>query len=134
MSGKDYKFYVSSDGTSTGVKTEVEFQGDMTVNEGKPINRTAYKNGTTVRHGEEGFSGSVVIAPREPLSAGQAILMGHYDAETACHCWIETATTGGQSWEGPLKFSVGDWPLSTDGEFEVTVEFAEDGNVVRSVV
>lgn len=134
MAGKDYKVFISSDGTSGGTKTEVEFQGDMTVNLGRPLSRTNYKNGSKTAQGNDGFSASFQMGIDEPLPAGEVLVWNAHDNGGDAYIWIESSVSGGQSFEGPMKISVQSIEMPTTGETVTQVELSEDGNVVRSTV
>jgi len=134
MSGKNYKLFISSDGTNTGTKTEVEYQGDMALDFGKSISRTGYKNGAKSSQGNNGMSGTVEIGDEAPMPAGVVLLWDAHDNGGEAYLWIESAKTGGQKWEGKFKLSIQNKNMPTEGEVAHTVEFSEDGAITRGTV
>lgn len=131
MAGKDYLVYLSSDGTSSGTDTLVEDQGDLTINPGKPLSKTSYKDSSRTAQGNDGWSASFTTGAREPLGTGQALLWTAMDNGGAQHVTIKSATTGAITWEGPIKLTVTQVTLPTTGEPGFQVEMMEDGVVTR---
>lgn len=134
MSGKDYLVYISSDGTSLGTKTEVEFQGDLRVNDGRTVERTNYKNGSKTAQGNDGFSASFEMALDEPVPTGIALVLAASDNDSDTYIWIEPAATGGRRWEGPVKAIVTEFSLPVSGEPACTVELSENGTMTVGTV
>lgn len=131
MAGKDYKVYLSADRTSAGADTLVEDQGDLTINIGKPISKTSYKDSSKSAQGNDGWSASFTMGVREPLGTGQALVWDAVDNGGAQHVTIKSAITGGIEWEGPIKLTVTQITLPVSGEPGFQVEMMEDGVVAR---
>jgi len=134
MSGKDYLVYISDDGTSLGTKTEVEFQGDLRVNDGRTVERTNYKNGSKTSQGTDGFSANFEMALDEPLPTGIAAVLAASDNDSDTYAWIEPTATGGRRWEGPVKFIVTEFSMPTSGQPSCTVEVSENGDMTVGTV
>jgi hypothetical protein len=133
--GKNYKLYVSSTGAAGGTMTEVELQGDLTINPGLTNERTAYKNGAVTAQGNDGFSASCVIAPTEPMSVGQQLVYTHWDTNKgASYIEIKSTTTGSIKWAGPVLLSITQITANVKGVVEWTLDISENGTVVRSIV
>lgn len=134
MAGKDYLVYLSSDGTSGGTDTLVEDQGDLTINPGKSLNKTNYKDSSKTAQGNEGWSATFNTGAREPLGTGQALLFDAMDNGGAQHVTIKSATTGSITWEGPIKLNVTSITLPVSGEPGFAIEMHEDGVITRGTV
>ncbi|MEY8099585.1 hypothetical protein AB9F29_19575 [Falsihalocynthiibacter sp. S25ZX9] len=134
MSGKDYLLYISADGTSVGAKTAIELQGDMSLNFGKSVSKTAYKNGAKSSQGNEGISGSCSFGDEAPLPAGIVLLWDAHDNDGAAYLWIESSKTGGKTWEGNFKVAITELTAPTEGEVSHSLEFSEDGTITRGTV
>lgn len=133
MAGKDYLIYLSADGSSSGADTLVEDQGDLTINTGKTLSKTSYKDSSKSAQGNDGWSASFSTGLREPLGTGQALLFDAMDNGGNQHITIKSATTGGIEWEGPVKINVTQISLPVSGEPGLSVEVHEDGVVARGV-
>jgi hypothetical protein len=131
MSGKDYLVYISDDGTDTGTKTLIEDQGDLTINLGKPLERTTYKDGAKTAQGNDGFSASFSMGHREPLGTGQQLVLDAVEAGGDAYCWIESATSGGVTWAGQMKVTLTEISFPVTGEPGWTIELSEDGTITR---
>lgn len=134
MSGKDYKVFISSDHTDTGTKTEVEFQGDLRINDGRSVERTNYKNGSKTSQGTDGFSASFEMGLSEPLPVGMGLVFAASDGDLQTYIWIEPTATGGRKWAGPMKAIVTEISAPTNGEPTCQVELSEDGTITVGVV
>lgn len=133
--GKNYKLYISSTGVSGGTMTEVELQGDLTINPGLTNERTAYKNGAITAQGNDGFSASCVIAPNEPLSTGQQLVYTHWNTNGgSSYMEIKSSTTGSIKWAGPVMLALTQLSANVKGVVEWTLDISENGTIVRSVV
>lgn len=131
MSGKDWKVYISSDGTSSGTMTAIEDQGDLSVNPGKTLSRTPYKDGSRTAQGADGWSASYQGALRAPLGTGQALLVAAFNAGGDAYIQVKSTITGGIEWAGDVKVNITGFEFPVDGEESVTVEFSEDGTVTQ---
>jgi hypothetical protein len=134
MAGKTTKVFISNDGTSGGSMIEIENQGDLSLNLGKPLNRTSYKNGSVSAQGEDGISGSFTMGLKRPAGTGQALVLAAHDNVGECYLEIKDSVTGGQKWVGDFLISLTSVNEPTDGEHEYTVEFSENGTITRSAV
>lgn len=134
MSGKDYLVYISDDGTETGSKTEVEYQGDLRVNDGRTAERTNYKNGSKTAQGTNGFMASFEMGLDEPIPTGIAAVLAASDNDSDSYVWIEPTATGGRRWEGPVKFVVTESSFPVNGEPSCSVEVSENGTMTVGTV
>lgn len=131
MAGKDYLVYLSDDGTDTGSDTLVEDQGDLSINPGKPLSSTSYKDGAKTAQGKEPFSARFTMGIREPLGTGQSLVFDAFDNDGSQHMTIKSATTGGIEWEGAVKLTVTEITHPVTGEPAVSVEMMENGAITR---
>ena len=132
-SGKDYKLFVSSAGTTATPLVEVEYQGDLTINTGKTNERTPFKNGSMTAQGNSGFSASCSIGLREPMPAGQDLIFEHSDAGS--HVYVEIkGPTGAMKFSGVVMIAVTEIPNPVSGVRVATVDISEDGQITRGVV
>lgn len=134
MAGKDYKFYISDDGTAAGNKQLVEAQGDFTLNPGVTQNKTAYKDKSKTALGRDGFTGTFTMGLDEPASAGQVLLLDAFDNDGKIYGWFETETSGGFSYAGNMSVIIDQAEFPVDGEPSYSIALSEDGVVSRSTV
>lgn len=133
--GKNLKLYVSSTGVSGGTMTEVELQGDLTINPGLTNERTAYKNGAITAQGNDGFSASATIGMNQPMSTGQQLLYTHWNTSGgSSYIEIKSTVTGSIKWAGPVLVNFTQISAPVKGAEEWTVDISENGTIVRSVV
>lgn len=132
--GKDYLINISSDGTAEGTKTELELQGDSTINFGKSVSTTKYKNGTTSRQSEAGMSVTGSFALGRPMSAAQTLLWAAHDDGKPRYFWIEDKEVGGLRWAGMFKVAISEKSTPVDGDVLYNFTLGEDGPITRSVV
>ncbi len=131
--GKDYRLSLSSAGLATTPLVEIEMQGDLTINLGKSVERTPFKNGAMTAQGENGWSASFQMGMVEPMPAGQTILWGHHDAGTTVYMEVRPATAGRMRFAGPVKVAITELPNPVNGLRTATVELSQDGVITRSV-
>lgn len=128
--GKDYKLFISTAGTAVTPLVELEFQGDLTINTGKSVERTPFKNGAITAQGENGFSFNVQMGLREPMPAAQTKIWEHSDSGDAIYAVIKGAT-GTLQFAGTFKLAITELPNPVNGIRVATVEFSQDGTVTR---
>ncbi|MEL6310750.1 MAG: hypothetical protein AAFQ17_00030 [Pseudomonadota bacterium] len=131
MSGKDYLVYLSDDGTSTGNMTQIEDQGDLTVQPNKPNQRTTYKQGSKTAQGNDGWEATFTMGHREPLAQGQQLAWSQFEAGGDTYMEIKSAISGGVQWAGPVKIAISDFGFPVSGEPTVSVQLSENGTIVR---
>lgn len=132
MSGKDYKVYLSDDGTPGGVITLIEDQGDLTIRIGKPLERTTYKDGAKTAQGNDGWSASFTMGLREPLGTGQQLVFDAVDNGGDAYMQVKSPTTGAIQYAGQVKISTEEVAFPTTGEPALQIEMSEDGTITRS--
>ncbi|SFY21214.1 hypothetical protein SAMN04244548_03105 [Paracoccus pantotrophus] len=127
--GKEFLVAVSA--TSAGDKTEVELQGDLTINPGKAIQQQVYKNGTESFQNDSGFNISFQMGNSAPLATGEALLWTLHDSGDVGYFEITNARTGGVEWTfaGRVGISTVNAPVS--GATTVTVNVGAVGAVTR---
>lgn len=128
--GKDYKLFISTAGTAVTPLVEVEFQGDLTINLGKTIERTGFKNGALTAQGDDGVSFTVTVGLREPLATAQAKVFEHHDSGAAIYAVVKGAT-GSMQFAGTWKLAISEIPNPVKGIRSVEVQFSQDGTVTR---
>lgn len=129
-----FRLFISSDGTSSGTKTEVEALGDLTVTPGKSTERVVTKNLTTSFVTDAGFEVSGEFIEQLPLGAAQELLWTAADNETPVYAWVESTETGGLSFAG--TFRVGITTITSPSEGVQTHQFSlsVDGAITRSQI
>lgn len=132
--GKDYLVYVSLDDTDNDTPAnaiEVEFQGDLTINTGKAVNTTTYKNGQRSSTSLSGFNASFSMGNKAPLSQAEAKIWQLHDDETAGFVYIKNSLTGGLEFKFPAKVAIPTLNAPVSNPAEVQVVFSADGTVTR---
>lgn len=132
--GIDYRIYLSDDGTATGDLVELECQGDTTINRGKTINTTKYKNCTHSRHSETGFQVTTSIGLERPMGAAQALLWAADEGKSSTYVVIKDKVAGGLQFAGMMKVAITEIGLPVDGDTTHSVTFGADGTIARTVV
>lgn len=134
VTGKDWRVFVSSDGTSGGTKTELECQGDLTINTGKTTNRTRAKNCVHAYTSDDGYGVEASFLEELPLGTAQALLWTSHDAEDARHYWFENTNATGMSFAGSFRVVVTQIGAPEDGVATHSVTWTQDGAVTRGAV
>lgn len=134
MSGKLYKVFISSTGLAGGTMTEVEYQGDLTINTGKTNEVSPFKNGSLAAQGNAGWSASLQISPVEPLGTGQQLLWTASQNGGSTYMQFKSATTGSIMHAGPVLATVTEVTHPTSGRSMWTVQVNENGVITQSVV
>jgi hypothetical protein len=130
--GKDFKVFVSSAGTATTPLVQLEYQGDLTINTGQSNERSTFKNGTLTGKGESGFSASLQVGMAEPMPAAQEIVFDHADDATSVFVQFK-GPTGSLQFGGVFKVSYTEISAPVSGVRMASLEFSQDGAVVRTV-
>ena len=125
--GSDLLLFISADGTASGAKTAVELQGDLTINTGKSITQTPYKNGQAAHHSKSGWSATTTIGNQAPMGAGQALVFAAHDNETKTYFWVQNGETGGVEYEGECKIAISTINAPTSGGTTSQITIAADG-------
>jgi hypothetical protein len=131
--GKDLLFYISSDGTDAGTATEVELQSDLTINPGKSLNATVYKNGEEATVNRGGWSAQFQMGNSAPLATGEALIWGLHDSEAVSYFWVKNANTGGIEFEGACRVVISNMNSPTSNDNQVTVNVGAVGAPTRGV-
>lgn len=134
MSGKNYRVYISSTAAVGGTMTEVEYQGDLTINTGATNERTSFKAGALTARGNEGWSASFEISPIAPLSTGQGYLWAHHLAGGSSYMEVKSATTGSIKHLGPVLVTVSEISHPKSGQTIWKVDLSENGTVTQATV
>ena len=131
--GRDMKLFVSSDGTNLGTETEVENQGDLTINPGKSINTTVYKNGQNVSQNDAGKSVSLNMGLKAPAGTAQNLLLDLNDSGAESYFWVRNAITGGLEYAFTGKVAISTLNSPTNNDNTVQVQIGVVGNWTRGV-
>lgn len=134
MSGKLYKVYVSSTGLAGGVMTEVEYQGDCTINTGRTIEQTPFKVGALSAQGNEGWGISFEMSPVEPLATAQQYLWTQFLNGGVSYIEVKSATTGSIKHAGPVLVNIGEIKHPRSGRTMWSVDAKENGTVAITTV
>lgn len=131
--GKDFKVFISSDGTVSGTKTEIEYQGDLTITTGRTNESTNFKNGTITAQGNAGFSATMQVAATAPLGTGAALLRTASNNGGSTYMWFESTVVGSINYAGPVKASVTQDASGVNGVRTWDVQINENGAIVETV-
>ncbi len=134
MSGKNYRLYVSSTGLAGGTMTEVEYQGDATINTGRTNEVSSFKVGTLTAQGNEGWSASLQMSPVEPLAAGQQLLWTQFINGGSTYIEFKSTTTGSIKHAGAVLVAITEISHPKSGRTMWTVQFNENGVVAMTAV
>lgn len=127
--GRDLILNVSNDGTNViGTAIPVENQGDTTVNGGKSVSPTVYKNGQTVSQNDAGKTVTLTMGLTAPVGTAQGLLLDLDDSGDSSFFWLINARTGGIEWEFEGKVGVGtiNSPVNGDSSAQVTIGIVGD--------
>lgn len=127
--GKD--FLVAFSATSAGVKADVEFQGDLTINTGKSVSANVYKNGQEAGQTSQGFSISFNMGNQAPLATVEALIWGSHESGTLGYWEITNAVTGGVEWTFAGRCAITTVTAPTSGVTTVQVTVVAEGAVTR---
>lgn len=130
--GRELILEISSTGTSTTAMIEIPMQGDLTINPGKSIQVTKYKNGQTSAQQDAGFTASFEMGNMAPLSAGEQRIWTLHDTGELCAFRIKNRVTGGIQFEGQARVAIQTFGAPTSGPSSVSVQLGADGNVTRA--
>lgn len=121
--GREYLLYVSSDGTSSGTETEVELQGDLTINPGKSMQQTVYKNGQNTSQNDSGKSISFTMGLTAPVGTGQGLLLALNDSGDTSYFWVRNSVTGGleYAFEGKVAIQTINTPTNADASAQTQI-------------
>lgn len=133
-SGKTFLAYISSNGTSGGTKTAVEYQGDMDINTGKTNESTPFKNGTLTEQGNAGWSASFDMAVTAPLATGANLVRSASNNGGDAYMWFEGTQTGSVRFAGAVKVSITGYKTGVNGVRLATVQINENGNMTETTV
>lgn len=132
MSGKQIKLKISSAGTAATPLLEVEMQGDMTINPGKSMDATAFKNGSVSAVGKTPWTATLSIGERNPMPTAQALLWTHHNDETPVY--IEASgVVGSVMWAGTVKVVITEDNSPVSGVRIYNVTLSEDGVIAQSI-
>ena len=130
---KKFKIHISSDGTSSGTKTELEGQGDATINTGKSSERVQTKNETFSYNADAGMSITSSFVAKRPLATAQALLWTAHDNDSTVYAWIEDDEASGLSFAGDFRVSISEIDAPVDGGQTHNVTLSAEGTITRGV-
>lgn len=131
--GKEYKIKVSPTGvTNTGL-LEIPMQGDLTINPGKSIQTTRYKNGQVSAQQDAGFTCSFEMGNVSPLSAAETRIWALNDSGELAFFEIENSVTGGIEWSFTGRVAIQSMGTPVSGPTSISVQVGADGTPTRSV-
>lgn len=131
--GRDLILELSTAGVATTAMLEIPMQGDLTINPGKSIQVTKYKNGQTSAQQDAGFTASFEMGNMAPLTAGETRVWSLHDTGELCAFRIKNRVTGGIEFQGQARVAIQTFAAPTSGPSSVSVQIGADGTVTRSV-
>ena len=131
--GRELILELSATGTATTGMIEIPMQGDLTINPGKSIQVTKYKNGQTSAQQDAGFTASFEMGNMAPLATGETRIWSLHDSGELCAFRIKNKVTGGIQFEGLARIAVQTMAAPTSGPTSVSVQLGADGTVTRAV-
>ena len=129
--GKELLLQISATGTTTTGMLDVPMQGDLTVNPGKSINVTKYKNGQQTAQQDAGFTLSFEMGNVAPLSAAETRIWALHDTGELMAFKVKNAVTGGIEFSGTGRVAIQTMGAPTSGPTAVSVQIGADGTVTR---
>ena len=130
--GKDMVLEVSATGTTTTGMIEIPLQGDLTINPGKSIAVTKYKNGQSTAQQDAGFTASFEMGNTAPLATGETRIWSLHDTGELAAFRIKNKVTGGVQFEFLGRVAIQTMAAPTSGPTSVSVQVGADGAVTRS--
>ena len=128
MQGREYRLFVSTAGTAATPVAQVEMQGDLTINPGRTLERTGFKNGAVTAQGDNGWSATFQMALQEPIPAGQLPIWDAHDNATPLYIEVRPASgTGRMRWTGTVLVAITEIPNPVNGVRVATVELSQSG-------
>ena len=131
--GRDLILSVSSTGLVGGTPTPIENQGDLTINPGKSINQTVYKNGQSSNQNDAGKNLSLSFGLTAPAGTGQNLLLDLNDSGDTSYFWVTNAVTGGLEYEFSGKVGIASLGSPVNGDNNVQVNIGVEGDWTRGV-
>lgn len=130
--GRDLLLEISATGVQTTGMLEIPMQGDLSVNPGKSINVTKYKNGQASSQQDAGWTASFDMGNVAPLSTAEQRIWSLHDSGELCAFRVKNKVTGGIQFEGLGRIAIQTFGAPTSGPATVSVQLGADGNVTRS--
>lgn len=131
--GREFLLEISATGVTTSGMLTIPMQGDLTINPGKTIQVTKYKNGQTSAQQDAGWTASFEMGNVAPLSVAETRIWSLHDTGELCAFRVKNAVTGGIQFEGQARIAIQTMGAPTSGPASVSVQIGADGNVTRSV-
>lgn len=131
--GKEFLLEVSQTGVAVTPIIVIPMQGDLTINPGRSIQVTKYKNGQSTSQQDAGFTCSFEMGNVAPLSAGETRIWALHDTGELAFFRIRNSVTGGIQFEFQGRVAIQTMGAPTSGPTAVSVQIGADGNVTRSV-
>lgn len=131
--GKEFLIEVSAAGVATTSMLVIPMQGDLTINPGKSIQVTKYKNGQSTAQQDAGFTVSFEMGNVAPLSAAETRVWSLHDTGDLAFFRIRNTVTGGIQFEFQGRLAIQTLGAPTSGPSSVSVQVGADGAVTRNV-
>lgn len=129
--GKEFLLQISATGVTTTGMLEVPMQGDLTINPGKSINVTKYKNGQQTAQQDAGFTLSFEMGNVAPLATAEQRIWSLHDTGDLCAFKVKNTVTGGIEFSGLGRVAIQTLGAPTSGPSSVSVQLGADGAVTR---
>lgn len=130
--GKELILQISASGVVTTGMLDVPMQGDLTVNPGKSIQVTKYKNGQSTSQQDAGFTLSFEMGNVAPLSTAEQRIWTLHDTGELCAFRVKNSVSGGIEFAGLARVAIQTMGAPTSGPTAVSVQLGADGAITRS--
>lgn len=131
--GREYLLHISSDGTALGTKTEIALQSDLTINGGKSVNTTVYKNGQNASQNDAGQSLTLNVGIVSPAGVGLSRLLDLDESGEQGYFFVTNKVTGGLVYEGKCLVGIGAINTPVNGDATAAVTIGVQGKWTKGV-
>lgn len=131
--GKELLIEVSQAGVVQTPVLVIPMQGDLTINPGKTVQVTKYKNGQSTAQQDAGFTCSFEMGNVAPLSTAETRIWALHDTGELAFFRIRNSVVGGIQFEFQGRVAIQTMGAPTSGPTAVSVQIGADGSVTRSL-
>lgn len=130
--GKEYLLFVSATGVTTTGLIEVPLQGDATINFGRSIQVTKYKNGQSSAQNDQGVTINFEMGNTAPLSTGETRMWALHESGELAYFELQSLVTGAVefSFQGRVAMSSMATPVS--GPTSISLQIGVEGDLTRT--
>lgn len=131
--GKNYLIKINDTSTSPQTYTEIECQGEATLNTGKALEISRTKNCAHPYFTEAGYTITAQVEIEAPIGTQQAKILDAADNETQLEVQFVSSDTGVPKWEGQAYVAYDPFTTPTEGIATIDVAFAFVNDPTRGV-